>query len=104
MSLVNQFIGISQFLILVVRKVVLDHDVQHGPRIGHSDPGFLGVRGQDFVIFRETAGKDAPDAVSVQLQGTSRERGEGRGGRGGEGIGNEGEDWGRGKGWGQGMR
>lgn len=78
MSLVNQFIGISQFLILVIREVVLDHDVQHGPWIGHSDPRFLGVRGQDFVIFRETAGKNAPDAVSVKLQGTSREREERR--------------------------
>lgn len=82
MPLVNQFIGISQFLILVIREVVLDHDVQHGPRIGHSDPRFLGVRGQDFIIFWETAGKDAPDAVSVKLQRTSRERGEGEGERG----------------------
>ena len=62
---------VHQLLVLIVGEVVVDHHVQHGPRVGEGDLGLLVVCRVDVEVFWETGGENAPNAVRVQLQRAS---------------------------------
>lgn len=51
----------------------LDHDVQHGPRVGDGHLGLLHARRCDDKVFRKAVGQDAPYPICVQLQGPPSE-------------------------------
>lgn len=61
-------------MVLVVGVVILDHDIKDGTRVRDGHLGFLWVGSLDDVVLRERRGKDAPDAVRVQLQWTANLR------------------------------
>lgn len=69
--LIDQIFLINQFLVLIIRKVVLHHDIEHCPGIGYGHTRLFGIGGQNFEIFRETSRQDAPDTICVQFQGTA---------------------------------
>ena len=69
--LINQIFLIDQFLVLLIREVILHHHVQHGPWVGDGDTRFLGVCATHFKVLWEAARKNTPDSVCVQLQGST---------------------------------
>ena len=69
--LINQIFWIDQFLVLLIREVILYHHIQHGTRVGDGDTGFLGVCATHFKVLWEAAWKNTPDSVCVQLQGST---------------------------------
>lgn len=62
--------SLSQIHVTVVAletQAHLNHDVQHGPRVGDGHLGLFHASCLDDKVFREAVGQDAPYSICVQL-------------------------------------
>ena len=66
-----QVLSINKVMVLMVGVMILNHHIKHCAGVGYGHLRLLRVRGGDGVTLREGGGKDAPDAVCVQLKGTT---------------------------------